>query len=76
MAGYGVIQKHLLFISVQNEFESTLQQILQIYLRVMVIPLAIKQKEIKLVIGAGEYNNNLGWLHTNEEDLNLLKRED
>ncbi|PGC33563.1 SAM-dependent methyltransferase [Bacillus pseudomycoides] len=38
--------------------------------------MAIKQKEIKLVIGAGEYNNNPGWLHTNEEELNLLKRED
>jgi len=38
--------------------------------------LAIKQKKIKLVIGAGEYNNNPGWLHTNEEELNLLKRED
>lgn len=38
--------------------------------------MAIKQKKIKLVIGAGEYNNNPGWLHTNEEELNLLKRED
>ncbi len=32
----------------------------------------IKQNEIKLVIGAGEYNNNPGWLHTQEEELNLL----
>lgn len=32
----------------------------------------IKQKDIKLVIGAGEYNNNPGWLHTQEEELNLL----
>ncbi|WP_243523596.1 SAM-dependent methyltransferase [Bacillus pseudomycoides] len=38
--------------------------------------MAIKQKEIKVVIGAGEYNNNPGWLHTNEEELNLLKRKD
>ncbi|MGG4169440.1 SAM-dependent methyltransferase [Rossellomorea vietnamensis] len=30
------------------------------------------QKEIKVVIGAGEYHNNPGWLHTQEEDLNLL----
>ncbi|MCR8847927.1 SAM-dependent methyltransferase [Rossellomorea sp. SC111] len=28
--------------------------------------------EIKVVIGAGEYHNNPGWLHTQEEDLNLL----
>lgn len=27
---------------------------------------------IKLVIGAGEYNNNPGWLHTQEETLDLL----
>ncbi|WP_316569600.1 SAM-dependent methyltransferase [Neobacillus sp. YIM B06451] len=31
-----------------------------------------KQKEIKLVIGAGEYNNNPGWHHSQEDDLNLL----
>lgn len=30
------------------------------------------EKEIKLVVGAGEYNNNPGWLHTQEEELNLL----
>lgn len=34
--------------------------------------LVIKQKETKLVIGAGEYNNNPGWIHTQEEELNLL----
>ncbi|MGE6753822.1 class I SAM-dependent methyltransferase [Rossellomorea sp. NPDC071047] len=28
--------------------------------------------EIKIVIGAGEYVNNPGWIHTQEEDLNLL----
>ncbi|MFD1851422.1 class I SAM-dependent methyltransferase [Oceanobacillus bengalensis] len=35
--------------------------------------MAIKQAEIKLVIGAGEYNNNPGWLHTQEEELNFLE---
>ncbi|MEH7886960.1 SAM-dependent methyltransferase [Bacillus sp. JJ1609] len=34
--------------------------------------LGIKQNDIKLVIGAGEYNNNPGWLHTQEEELDLL----
>lgn len=29
-------------------------------------------KAIKLVIGAGEYNNNPGWLHTQADELNLL----
>jgi predicted SAM-dependent methyltransferase len=29
-------------------------------------------EEIKVVIGAGEYNNNPGWLHTQEAELNLL----
>ncbi|MFC7785344.1 MULTISPECIES: methyltransferase domain-containing protein [unclassified Rossellomorea] len=28
--------------------------------------------ELKIVIGAGEYVNNPGWIHTQEEDLNLL----
>lgn len=28
--------------------------------------------EIKIVIGAGEYNNNPGWIHTQEDELNLL----
>lgn len=32
----------------------------------------IKQKEIKLVIGAGQYRNNPGWIHTQEEEINLL----
>lgn len=31
-----------------------------------------KSDEIKLVIGAGEYNNNPGWIHTQEEELNVL----
>lgn len=30
---------------------------------------------IKLVIGAGEYRNNPGWVHTQEDELNLLRRE-
>jgi predicted SAM-dependent methyltransferase len=34
--------------------------------------LVIKREEIKIVIGAGEYNNNPGWMHTQEEELNLL----
>lgn len=34
--------------------------------------LGTKQTEIKIVIGAGEYNNNPGWVHTQEDELNLL----
>lgn len=34
--------------------------------------MALNQNEIKLVIGAGEYNNNPDWLHTQEEEINLL----
>lgn len=30
------------------------------------------QGEIKVVIGSGEYVNNPGWIHTQEEELNLL----
>jgi predicted SAM-dependent methyltransferase len=33
-------------------------------------------KDIKVVIGAGEYNKGVDWLHTQEEDLSLLKEED
>jgi predicted SAM-dependent methyltransferase len=32
-------------------------------------------KELKVVIGAGEFNNNPGWIQTQEDELNLLKRE-
>ena len=32
-------------------------------------------EETKVVVGAEGYNNNPGWLHTNEEELNLLRRE-
>jgi predicted SAM-dependent methyltransferase len=31
---------------------------------------------LKVVIGAGEFNNNPGWLHTQENELNLLNDED
>lgn len=34
--------------------------------------LVVIEKEIKVVIGAGEYNNNPGWVQTQEEELNLL----
>lgn len=33
-----------------------------------------EQKEIKVVIGADDYNNNPGWIHTQEEELNLLDK--
>lgn len=36
----------------------------------------VVKDELKIVVGAGEINNNPGWLHTNEDELNLLKRED
>ncbi|MDA2385227.1 SAM-dependent methyltransferase [Bacillus cereus] len=32
-------------------------------------------EEIKVVVGAEDYNNNPGWLHMNEEELNLLRGE-
>lgn len=31
-----------------------------------------KQNTLKVVIGAGEYNNNPGWYHTQENELNVL----
>ena len=34
--------------------------------------MAIKQDEIKVVVGAGAFNNNPGWIQTKEEELNLL----
>ena len=36
--------------------------------------LAGEQKEIKVVIGADKYNNNPGWIHTQEKELNLLDK--
>ncbi|MGM7723690.1 class I SAM-dependent methyltransferase [Metabacillus sp. Hm71] len=32
----------------------------------------LKKTDIKVVIGAGEYNNNPGWIHTQENELNLI----
>ncbi|WP_425442028.1 class I SAM-dependent methyltransferase [Sediminibacillus massiliensis] len=32
-------------------------------------------KEIRIVIGAGEYNNNPGWIHTQEEEINLIDED-
>lgn len=37
-------------------------------------PLVIKKNEVKVVIGAGEYNNNPGWMHTQEEELNICDK--
>ncbi|UHA58639.1 SAM-dependent methyltransferase [Metabacillus litoralis] len=34
--------------------------------------MVLQEKEIKVVLGAGEYNNNPGWIHTQEDQLNLL----
>ena len=35
--------------------------------------MSIVKDEIRVVIGAGEYVNNPGWIHTQEEELNLLE---
>jgi len=32
----------------------------------------MEKPPIKVVIGAGEFRNNPGWIHTQEEELNLL----
>lgn len=37
--------------------------------------MVLKQKDIRLVIGAGDYNNNPDWLHTQEKELSLLSEE-
>jgi predicted SAM-dependent methyltransferase len=34
--------------------------------------LVTKQNEIRIVIGAGVYNNNPGWIHTQENEIDLL----
>ncbi|SCM95562.1 Uncharacterized protein BWINRASL_02932 [Bacillus mycoides] len=34
--------------------------------------MVIKQDEIKVVVGAGAFNNNPGWIQTQEDELNLL----
>lgn len=36
--------------------------------------MAIKQDEIKVVVGAGAFNNNPGWIQTQEDELNLLNK--
>ncbi len=36
--------------------------------------MAIKQDEIKVVVGAGVFNNNPGWVQTREDELNLLDK--
>lgn len=33
-------------------------------------------EDLKVVIGAGEYNKGEDWIHTQEEDLSFLKEED
>jgi predicted SAM-dependent methyltransferase len=35
-----------------------------------------QQDVIKVVVGSGTSTNNLEWIHTQEDELNLLKRED
>jgi len=35
----------------------------------------MEHQELKIVVGAGEYKNNLGWIHTQEQELNLLDEE-
>ncbi|MDP5274770.1 class I SAM-dependent methyltransferase [Chengkuizengella axinellae] len=37
--------------------------------------MTVAQDELKVVIGAGEYNNNPGWIHTQESELDLLNKE-
>lgn len=34
------------------------------------------EKEIRIVVGAGSFINNPGWVHLQEEELNLLEKED
>ncbi|WP_164667328.1 class I SAM-dependent methyltransferase [Virgibacillus doumboii] len=31
--------------------------------------------ETKIVVGAGDYNNNPGWVHTNDDELDLLNEK-
>jgi predicted SAM-dependent methyltransferase len=33
-------------------------------------------ERLKVVVGSGEYNNNPGWIQTQEKELNLLMKED
>lgn len=34
------------------------------------------EEKLRVVVGAGEYNNNPGWIQTQETELNLLQRDD
>ena len=34
--------------------------------------MVIKQDEMKVVVANGAFNNNPGWIQTQEDDLNLL----
>lgn len=34
------------------------------------------QPHLRVVIGAGEFHNNPGWVHTQEGELSLLKKSD
>ncbi|KQL56284.1 MULTISPECIES: class I SAM-dependent methyltransferase [Bacillaceae] len=35
-----------------------------------------RNQKTKIVVGAGEYHNNPGWLHLQKDELNLIKRDD
>ncbi|PKR84660.1 SAM-dependent methyltransferase [Heyndrickxia camelliae] len=35
----------------------------------------MEHQELKIVVGAGEYKNNPGWIHKQEQELNLLDEE-
>ncbi len=37
--------------------------------------MVLKNEELRVVIGVGEYNNNSEWIKTQESELNLLRRE-
>ncbi|MDQ0189257.1 hypothetical protein JI721_11990 [Alicyclobacillus cycloheptanicus] len=36
----------------------------------------MKHGNLRAVVGAGEFINNPGWMHTQESELNLLIRDD
>ena len=36
----------------------------------------VAQKELRVVIGSGQYNNNSEWILTQESELDLLRRDD
>ena len=37
--------------------------------------MVLKNEELRVVIGVGEYNNNPEWIKTQESELNLLRKE-